>query len=143
MRGSGTPSANHAGYAATKFAIRTVLREAINKSNLEYKGNNNRKNCLHISLAAEQQLAIDPNARLVADHAMPISLALREFENLPQLSVENAIILVAKYAVMVLITREEDARLNNAGLTKCMPRDWDGQELLARYRQTGIRLKSP
>jgi hypothetical protein len=114
--------------AATKYAIRTVLREAINKSNPEYKGNNNRKNCRYISLAAQQQLADDPTAPLVADHALPVSLSLREFEALRERSIDAAVALVAKYAIMVLVTRAEDTTLRAAGLVKCMPPDWDGQE---------------
>ena len=127
--------------SATNFAIRTVLREAINKSNPGYKGNINRRNCAYLSLAAEALLAANPGARLVADHAIPVSLSLREFEGLEQPSLDAVVALVARYAVMVLITLDEDARLRAAGLVKAMPSDWDGQELLARYRQVGIPIK--
>lgn len=127
--------------SATNFAIRTVLREAINKSNPGYKGNINRRNCAYLSLAAEALLAASPDARLVADHAIPVSLSLREFECLEQPSLDALVALVARYAVMVLITLDEDARLRAAGLVKAMPSDWDGQELLARYRQVGIPIK--
>lgn len=127
--------------AATKFAIRTVLREAINKSNAEYKGNVNRRNCRYISLAAEQKLALEPNAPMVADHAIPVSVSLREFDGLERLCTDTVVSLVAKYAVMVLITREEDGCLRRAGLVKSMPPDWDGDELLARYRHIGVATK--
>lgn len=92
-------------------------------------------------VAAEALLAANPGARLVADHAIPVSLSLREFECLEQPSLDALVALVARYAVMVLITLDEDARLRAAGLVKAMPSDWDGQELLARYRQVGIPIK--
>ena len=126
---------------STKFAIRTVLREAINKSNAKYKGNDNRKNCRYISTAAERQLSTDPAARLVADHAVPVALSLREFEGLETHSIDIVVALVAKYTIMVLITPEEDKQLRQAGLVKSMPADWNGEELLARYRAVGIEVK--
>jgi len=126
--------------AATKFAVRTVLREAVNKSNPEYKGNNNRKNCRYISLAAAP-LIDDANAELIADHAIPISLLLKEVYEHEGLTLDELVTLVGKYAVMVLITDAEDDRLAAAGLVKKMPSNWDGQELLARYRSAEIQIR--
>lgn len=125
--------------AATKFAVRTVLREAVNKSNHEYKGNNNRRNCRYISVSAAP-LRNDPNSELVADHAIPISLLLKEVYAQPKITLDNLIELVGKYAVMVLITDTEDDALASAGLVKKMPIDWDGKDLLARYKSVGIAV---
>jgi hypothetical protein len=126
--------------AATKFAIRTVLREAINKSNSKYKGNVNRKNCRYLSVAAEQRQIYDSKAILIADHAVPVSVSLRAFDDLQDLALDGVVLLVAKYTVMVLITPEEDERLRAAGLVKCMPLDWE-QDILARYKHVGIEVK--
>jgi hypothetical protein len=128
--------------AATKFAIRTVLREAINKSNENYKGNNNRKNCRYISIAATQQLLKEPNAALLSDHAIPVGRSLEEFEKMGERTIDGVVELVARYATMVLITLEEDERLRAANLVKTMPKDWqDGHELLARYMYVGIDVR--
>jgi hypothetical protein len=127
--------------AATKFAIRTVLREAINKSNKEYKGNVNRKNCRYISTVAERLLSTAPAAPLVADHAVPVSVSLRAFEDLETLSIDSVVALMAKYTTMVLITPDEDNRLTQNGLVKSMPAGWNGEELLARYRAVCIEVK--
>lgn len=127
--------------AATKFAIRTVLREAINKSNVNYKGNVNRKNCRYLSVAAEQCLVGDPKTPLIADHAVPVSVSLRGFEDLREVSLDSVVSLVAKFAVMVLITPEEDKSLCAASLVKCMPQNWDGQDIFARYKCVGIKVK--
>jgi hypothetical protein len=126
--------------AATKFAIRAVLREAVNKSNPEYKGNNNRKNCLFISLDAEA-LPNDSLVDLVSDHAIPISLLIKEFYANKNHEIDQLVVLVSKYAVMVLITEAEDDKLAAAGLIKKMPDDWDGKDELARYKKVGIKVK--
>lgn len=120
--------------AATKFAVRTVLREAVNKSNPEYKGNSNRKNCRHVSAAAEP-LVNNTDADLVADHAVPISLLLKEVYAQESLTLDALVNLVGKYSIMVLITDAEDDRLAARGLVNKMPGDWDGQDILARYKQ--------
>lgn len=126
--------------AAKKFAIRTVLREAVNKSNPEYKGNNNRKNCRWVSVSAEP-LSADPNANLVSDHAIPISLLLKNVHNRPGITLDELVNLVSEYSVMVLITAAEDNRLTAAGLVKMMPNHLDEQDVLARYKHVGIELK--
>ncbi len=126
--------------AATKFAVRTVLREAVNKSNPRYRGNNNKKNCLHVSATAEPLVA-DKNADLVADHAIPISLLLQEVYDHPGITLDQLVRLVGKYSVMVLITDAEHDHLAAADLAKKMPIDWDGQDVLARYKHVGIELR--
>ncbi|RTE87065.1 MULTISPECIES: hypothetical protein [Gammaproteobacteria] len=127
--------------AATKFAIRTVLREAINKSKKNYKGNVNRHNCSYISERARDVFKQDEKAKLIAEHIVPVSLALREFENLSPLTLESAVSLVSKYSTMALITPEEDDQLRALGLVKSMPDDWDGANVFARYDVAGIALK--
>lgn len=126
--------------AATKFAIRTVLREAINKSKKNYKGNVNRLNCSFISPAAKHELSENPKAKLIAEHILPVSLALREFESLEPLTVDAVVEMVANYSLTALITHEEDQKLREAQLVKSMPENWDGKNIFARYQATGIDL---
>ncbi|MEP1151774.1 MAG: hypothetical protein ABJH08_08615 [Balneola sp.] len=126
--------------AATKFAIRTVLREAINKSKKNYKGNKNRKNCFYISQYAQEVLDKNEQIKLIADHAIPVSLALRGFEKIVDLQTDSVIKLVSKYSTMALITRIEDARLRELGLVKNMPENWDGVDIFARYKVAGIKI---
>ena len=128
--------------AATNYAVRTVLREAINKSNPQYQGNVNRKNCRHLSVAAERRLAEDPKAPLVADHAVPVSITLKAFAGASDPTLDSVVNLVAKYAVMVLVTPREDACLRAAGLVKSMPANWDEKDPFARYKHVGIEIKA-
>jgi hypothetical protein len=126
--------------SATKFVIRTVLREAINKSRKNYKGNINRNNCSYISKNAKQFLSNDPGVKLIADHMIPVSLALREFESLEFLTIEAVVNLVSKYSNMALITKEEDNKLRELGLVKKMPQDWDSEDIFARYDVAKITI---
>ena len=129
--------------AATKFAIREVIREAINKSCPDYKGNMNRRNVRYMSVRAQEALAAG-EAGLVADHAVPVSVALSEVNGHQQgHSVDELVALVARYSTMVLITQDEDEQLRKAGLVKSMPENWDGKDMFARYKQVGIQLTPP
>jgi len=122
---------------ATKFAIRCALREAVNKSTPEYKGNNNRKNCRYVSSAA-LALMNDAGADLVADHAIPISLLQDRINKTT--TREELVALVQEYCVMALITKAEDALLRAAGLVKKMPPGCDTKDPTARYRHVGIEV---
>ncbi len=46
--------------------------------------------------------------------------------------------LVKKWTVTAWVTKSEDGRLRQEKLHNCMPSDWDGANLLARYQACGI-----
>lgn len=125
--------------AATKFAVRTVIREAINKSCPDYKGNSNYRNVRYISTGAQGDLEAG-GGRLVADHAIPVSLALSKIYECNPSTTEQLVSLVREFSTMVLITENEDRRLRDAGLVKTMPIEWDGKATLARYAHVGIEV---
>lgn len=77
---------------------------------------------------------------LVYDHAIPFICMLNAMLELPDVTPDSVRAVLEKYDVMVLITREEDARLNASGLKKDMPDDWDHVDSLARYEKAGIVL---
>lgn len=77
---------------------------------------------------------------LVYDHAIPFIYTLNEMLALPDVTPNSVRAVLEKFDVMVLITREEDARLNASGLKQKMPADWDGVDSLARYKAVGIAL---
>ena len=127
--------------AATKFAVRTIIREAVNKSNPGYKGNNNRKNCRYISSGAKS-LTSNKKEDLVADHAVPISLLLEEiYKEKDSITLDQLVKLLEKYSAMTLITRNEDNLLIEKGLAKKMPIGWDGEDIFARYKEAGIEVE--
>ncbi len=125
--------------AATTFAVRTVIREAVNKSSPSYKGNNNKRNVQFVSDAARPFLT--SQGPTVSEHIIPISVLLNSkiyARAEPTIDTEGLIQLVAQYSTMALITNEEDARLRQAKLQSSMPEDWDGVDMFARYKAIGI-----
>lgn len=127
--------------AATTFAVRTVLREAVNKSNANYRGNNNRLNVRYVSAGA--RALQNPQGSTVAEHMLPISVLLNTHvyaDVNPAHDTDALVRLVGQFSTMALITHEEDARLRAAKLQSSMPQDWNGADLFARYTAVGIEV---
>lgn len=125
---------------STRFAIRTVLRSAANKSCASYHGNDNKKNCAYISIEAAK-LRKKGAGRTVADHAVPISEMLKKISAKRIVNTADLTKFVCQYSTMVLITTEEDNRLRNEGLANAMPTDWNGVDKFARYKEARIKLQ--
>jgi len=126
--------------SATKFAVRSVLREAVNKSCPNYRGNNNRLNVKYISNAAQKVIDESSNEKLISEHILPLSLMLKNIylKNIKNhKELEN---LCKNYSDMCLISKKEDELLRLHKLTKTMPNDWDNKDKFARYRATGIEF---
>lgn len=127
--------------AATTFTVRTLMREAVNKSNPSYRGNDNKKNVRYVSTAAVPYL--DQKGPVVAEHLIPISVMLdfRLYVAVDPVTETDALVHLAKqYANMALISAEEDALLRKHKLQSKMPANWDGVDLFARYRAVGIEV---
>ena len=126
--------------AATKFAVRTVLREAVNKSCPSYKGNNNKLNVKFISNAAQIVINEELDEKLISDHILPLSIMLSEIYQEKIKCHKSLVELCKDYSEMCLITKSEDDLLRNAKLTKAMPEKWDGKNKYARYEFVGIKF---
>jgi hypothetical protein len=74
------------------------------------------------------------------DHAVPFKYLQDELLKLSDVTVTTVREVLNRYGVSVLITDEEDERLNKAGLRYKMPNGWDGSDALARYKAIGIEL---
>ena len=123
------------------FTVRTLMREAVNKSNPSYRGNANKKNVRYVSSAAVPHLA--QKGPVVAEHLIPISVLLnsRLYVSMdPVVGTDDLVRLVKQYANMALISVEEDALLRKYKLQSKMPANWDGADLFARYRAVGIEV---
>lgn len=74
------------------------------------------------------------------DHAIPLCLICNEIGR----HVHDVIVFkgfLRVYLQGVVITAEEDGRLNDAGLRMKMPPGSKGNDLLARYRAVGIEFE--
>ena len=80
------------------------------------------------------------NNKLVYDHVIPFKYVQKMLLALKTPSVEDIRIILEKYVVSCLITKEEDDRLKFHGLNSSMPKDWDGIYQLARYEAVGISV---
>jgi hypothetical protein len=77
---------------------------------------------------------------LRCDHAVPFKYLQDELLKLSNVTVETIRPVLDRYGVTVLITGDDDQRLNKAGLRNKMPDGWNGLDPLARYKAVGIEL---
>lgn len=80
------------------------------------------------------------NGKLVYDHAVPFIYLQRRLLALETVDEPSIRALLQQLNLVALITKDEDKVLKSVGLTKSMPKDWDGNDPLARYREMGIEL---
>ncbi|RTQ99847.1 hypothetical protein [Halomonas nitroreducens] len=78
--------------------------------------------------------------KLVYDHAVPFICLQRRLLVLDTVDEPSNRALLERLNLIALITKDEDEILKSAGLNKSMPKDWDGNDPLARYREMGIEL---
>ncbi len=72
---------------------------------------------------------------IIYDHAVPFNYLQGELLELADVTPDTVSRILSKHCIVVLVTREENARLGNK-----MPRNWDGIDPLARYKATGIEI---
>jgi hypothetical protein len=77
---------------------------------------------------------------LVYDHAIPFKYVQEALLALSEVTPETVSSILDKYGTSVLITTEENDRLNSAGYGQAMPETWDKVDPLARYKALGIEL---
>jgi hypothetical protein len=81
--------------------------------------------------------------KLQTDHAIPfkyLQVNLLALTDVTADSVRAALEKLEKFTITVLITEEENRRLNARGYRSAMPDDWDGIDPLARYKAVGIEV---
>ena len=75
------------------------------------------------------------------DHAIPVAVICKhilKFENLNRDILQK---IIADWLVLVELTVQEHREvLQKCGLSRSMPKSWDGVDPLARYRTAGIQL---
>jgi hypothetical protein len=79
-------------------------------------------------------------AALVYDHAIPFRYLQDELLHLADVTRASVGTVLNEHCVVVLVTREENVRLNRAGLGSKMPKGWNGVDPLARYAAVGIEV---
>ncbi len=82
------------------------------------------------------------NKGLVHEHLIPRKVVREMLLNLKDPSPEAVNDILERLCIGVVVTKEEDTRLNDLGLNSQMPPDWDQQNLWARYHAAGIEVLS-
>lgn len=78
--------------------------------------------------------------KLVYDHAVPFVYLQRNLLALEVVDESSIRVLLEQFNLIALITKDEDQLLNSAGLNRRMPKGWDGNDPLARYKEVGIEI---
>ena len=75
----------------------------------------------------------------IHEHVVPKKLMRESLMSLKNLSPESIHHYLETHCIGVVVTKEEDIKLNKAGLNSKMPVDWDGKDVWARYQAVGIK----
>lgn len=96
---------------------------------------------LRCSMAALKHYRSKGIKDLRHDHAVPRNLIVKMLLNLKgRITPGRVRKILKKYCGAVIITKKDDIKLNKMGLRQKMPGDWNGRELLARYKAASIRI---
>ena len=126
----------------TRHHVKAAIRQASHQVS-SVRGGNNHVKAAHMSTAAYAQMQLGQFDQLIAEHMVPVKVVVDKVLTLPIDRITWAEIrdMVVKFSRMALITEKEDDSLTMAGLAACMPANWDGMDLYARYNIVGIELK--
>ena len=77
--------------------------------------------------------------QLAHEHVVPVREVIRQLRRLgPEVDSNQCVSVIQEWAVVAIITREQDALFAKHGLQHSMPPDWDGQRKWARYEHVGL-----
>lgn len=117
----------------TKFAVVSEITWVWSEFNGKHQG------CQFWSKEALQSGF--PNKHLVHEHLVPkrvlVDAIIDEIEKTP----DSIYDYLERFCIGVVVTKDEDARLNAAGLRSKMPENWDTKDPWARYNAVGIKVE--
>ncbi len=113
--------------------LKTALHQYWQHKTLRQHGQA-RKASIPRSRAASKR----PLSECVVEHAVPQMEIVNRLMALDPLTESRVTRLLRKFYTVLLVTKEEHARLNASGVRSAMPKDWDGRNVFARYNLVGI-----
>lgn len=124
----------------TKYA---VLKDAIWVWST-FEGKHSDSLCWSIAaqrlMKNQKRIPKDVKEKLTHEHSIPKSIIIQKLLNLPKPTQAAVKQILTKYCIAVIITREEDKKLNDIGLRSKMPDDWDNKDVYARYHRAKIDI---
>lgn len=79
-----------------------------------------------------------PLSDCVVEHVVPQMAIVNRIMDMEPLTEIGVTELLKQCFSVMLVTREEHARLNASGLRSTMPKDWNGKDMFSRYAAVGI-----
>jgi hypothetical protein len=116
----------------TKYAVLSEVTWVWSEFNGKYVG------CKYWSKAAWRLRGGDE--KLVHEHLVPKKEIIGQLVQLKNPSPESVREVLERFCIGVVVTAEEDQRLNKLGLRAKMPEGWDGQDPWARYVVAKIKV---
>ncbi len=113
--------------------LKTALHQYWQNKTLGQHGQSQKAN-LPRSQAAEGK----PLSELTVEHVVPQMLIVNMLMDMNEIERNAVGALLLKYFHVLLVTNEEHNRLNSSGLRSTMPKDWDKENVWARYDAVGI-----
>jgi hypothetical protein len=83
-----------------------------------------------------------PDSECMVEHVLPQMEIVNRLMDMRPLTKARVIELLTNCLRVMVVTRDEHARLNSHGLRSKMPPDWDGKDVFARYAAIGIEFAS-
>lgn len=85
---------------------------------------------------------------LIHEHAVPRKIIKEKIINIldkqnnsnKNSKIKEVYEIINKYSKSVVVTKDEDKKLNEKGLKQKMPKDWDEKKWYARYEKSGINI---
>lgn len=82
----------------------------------------------------------DPSQKFIYEHTVPFNIIRDKLMALEYISADSISNILEQFHIVTKISHEEDQRLNDEGLSRTMPTDWDEESPLARYERVGIKV---
>lgn len=116
----------------TKFAVLSEITWVWTEFHGKYSG------CKYWS---EEALKIkNSQAQLIHEHVVPKKVLIGYLMEKTKLSAQEIYKFLEKFCIGVVITKDEDQKINNEGLRSKMPNDWDYEDPWARYKGLNINI---
>lgn len=82
--------------------------------------------------------AKDDLKSLIHEHLVPKKILIKHLINLKSPQSNEIYNFLEKYCIGVVVTKEEDKKINEAGLKSTMPENWDNVDPWSRYEACDI-----
>ena len=113
--------------------LKTALHQYWQNKEMGQHSQSQRKNLPRSVEASKRELK-----GLRLEHVVPQMWFVNKLMDMDTIDKEEIRELLEEYFNVLLVTKEEDAKLTEAGLRSKMPDDWDEKDPWARHKKVGI-----